>query len=73
MKAWEQEVAEFEIKHAKGVDEDAKILAVMSIMPETLFGEAGAFRGRSFSTSAELRTASSRSLDDKVPVSRITK
>ena len=36
----EQEVAEFEMKNAKKVDEDAKILALKSIMPETLFGEA---------------------------------
>ena len=40
MQAWEQEVAEFEIKYAKRVDEDAKILALKSIMPETLFGES---------------------------------
>ena len=69
MQAWEQEVAEFEIKYAKRVDKDAKILALKSIMPETLFGEAGVFRGRSFSTYAELRTYIIRYLDDKVPVS----
>ena len=45
MQAWRQKVAEFEIKYAKRVDEDAKILALKSIMPETLFGEAGVFRG----------------------------
>ena len=73
MHAWEQEVAEFEIKYAERVDEDAKILALQSIIPETLFGEAGVFRGRSFSTYAELRTAIIRYLDDKVPVSMITK
>ena len=42
-------------------------------MPETLFGEAGVFRGRSFSTYAELRTSIIRYLDDKVPVSMMTK
>ena len=42
-------------------------------MPETLFGEAGLFRGRSFSTYAELRTSIIRYLDDKVPVSMMTK
>ena len=73
MQAWEQEVAEFEIKYAKRVDEDAKILALRSIMPETLFGEAGVFRGRSLSTNAELRTSIIRYLDDKVPVSMMTK
>ena len=73
MHAWEQEVAEMEIKYAERVDEDAKILALQSIIPETLFGEAGVFRGRSFSTYAELRTAIIRYLDDKVPVSMITK
>ena len=57
MQAWEQEVAEFEIKYAKRVDEDANILALKSIMPETLFGEAVVFRGRTFSTYAELRTS----------------
>ena len=36
MQALDQEVAEFEIKYAKRVDEDAKILALKSIMPETL-------------------------------------
>ena len=41
MQTWEQEVAEFEMKYAKKVDEDAKILALKSIMPETLFGGAG--------------------------------
>ena len=73
MQAWEQEVAEIEIKYAKRVDEDEKILALKSIMPETLFGEAGVFRGRSFSTYAELRTSIIRYLDDKVPVSMMTK
>ena len=73
LQAWEQEVAEFEIKYAKRVDEEAKILALKSIMPETLFGEAGVFRGRSFSTYAELRTSIIRYLDDKVPVSMMTK
>ena len=70
MQSWTQEVAEFEIKYAK---KNAKILALKSIMPETLFGEAGAFRGRSFSTHAELRTVIIRYLDDKVPVSMMTK
>ena len=73
MQAWEQEVAEFEIKYAKRVDEDAKILAPKSTMPETLFVEAGVFRGRSFNTYAELRTSIIRYLDDKVPVSPMTK
>ena len=63
----------FEINYAKRVDEDAKILALKSIMPETLFGEASVFRGRSFSTYAELRASIIRYLDDKVPVSMMTK
>ena len=46
MLTWEQEVAEFELKCAKKVDENAKILALKSIMPDTFFGEAGVFRGR---------------------------
>ena len=66
MQAWEQEAAEFEIKHGKMVEEGAKILVLKSIMPETLFGEAGVFRGRSFSTYAELRTSIIRYLHDKV-------
>ena len=37
-------------------------------MPETLFGEAGVFRGRSFNICADLRTAVVGYLDDKVPV-----
>ena len=36
------------MKYAKKVDEDAKTLALKSIMPDASFGEAGAFRGRSF-------------------------
>ena len=46
MQTWEQEVAEFEMKYAKKVDEDAKILALKSIIPETMFGEAGVFRAK---------------------------
>ena len=41
----EKEVAEFETKYAKTIDEDAKILALRSIMLETLLGEAGVLRG----------------------------
>ena len=49
MQMWEREVvAELEMKHAKKIDEDAKILALKSVMPEKMFGEAGVFRGRSF-------------------------
>ena len=57
MQTWEQEVAQFEMKYAKKVDEDAKILALKSIMPDALFGEAGVLRGRSFNLYADLRTA----------------
>ena len=49
-------MAEFEMECAKKVDEDAKILALKSIMPDTLFCEAGVFRGRSFNFYADLRT-----------------
>ena len=38
-------------------------------MPETLFGKAGVFRGKSFNLHADLRTAVINYLDDKVPVS----
>ena len=69
MQTWGQEVAEFEMKYTKKVDEDAKISALKSIMPETYFGEAGVFRGRSFNFYADLRTAFINSLDDRVPVS----
>ena len=44
MQTWEQDVAEFDRKCAKKVDEDAKIVALKWIMPDTLFGEAGVFR-----------------------------
>ena len=54
---------------AEKVDEDAKILALKSIMPETLFGEAGVFRGRPCNFYADLRTALIHYLDDKVTVS----
>ena len=69
MQTWEQEVAEFEMKYAKKVDEDAKIMALKSIMPETLFGEAGVFRGRSFNLYADLRTVIINYWDDKRQVS----
>ena len=55
MQAWEQEVGEVEVKFANRIDEDATTLALKSITLETLFGEAGVFRGRSFRTYAELR------------------
>ena len=71
MQAWEQEVGESEVKHAKRIGEDAKILALTSIMLEALFGEAGVFRGRSFSTYADFRASVIMYLDDKVPVSML--
>ena len=57
------------MRYAKKVDEDAKILALKSIMPKSQFGEAGVFRGRSFNFYVDLRTAIMNYLDDKVPVS----
>ena len=66
-------MAEFEIQHAKKVDEVAKVLALKSIMPKTLFGEAGVFRGRSFNVKMDLSTAIINRLDDKVPVSMMRK
>ena len=64
-----QEVAEFEMKHAKKVDEDAKVLAPKSIMLGMLSGEEGVFRGRSFNLYVDLRTAIINFLDHDVPVS----
>ena len=69
MQTCEQEVAEFEMEYAKKVDEDAKILALMFTMPETLLGEARVFRGKSFNLNADMRKAIINYLDDKVPVS----
>ena len=66
---WEPGVTEF--KYAKKVDVDAMIVALKSIMPETLFREAGLCRRRSFNFCADLRTAALNCLDDKVPVSII--
>ena len=57
------------MNYAKKVDEDAKILALKSIMPDALFGEVGVFRGRSFNLYADLRTITINYLDGKVPVS----
>ena len=57
------------MKYAKKVDEDEKILALKSIMPDALFGETGVFRGRSFNVYVDLRTAIINYLDDKVLVS----
>ena len=73
MQAWKRKWQNSKSSTPKRVDEDAKILALKSIMPETLFGEAGEFRRRSFSTYAELCTSIIRYLDDKVPVSMMTK
>ena len=39
-------------------------MPLKSIMPETLFGEAGVFRGRSFNLYADLRTAITNNLND---------
>ena len=47
-----QVVAEFDVEYAKRIVEDAMNLALKSIMLDTLFGETGVFRGRSFSTYA---------------------
>ena len=47
MQTWKQEVAEFDVKCGKKIDGDAKILALRLVMPETLFGEAGACSCRS--------------------------
>ena len=62
-------MAECEKKDARKVDEDTKILALKSIMPETLFGEVDVFRGRSFNLYVDLRAAIINYVDDKVPVS----
>ena len=71
MQRCRQEVAEFEMKHAKKVDEDAKVLALTFVMLETLFGETGVFRGRSFYLYVDLRTAIINLLNDKMSVSMI--
>ena len=71
LQTWKQEMTDCAMIHAKKVDEDAKILAMKSIMPGTLFGEAGVFRGGSFNFFVDLRTAIINNLDDKVPVSRM--
>ena len=57
------------MNYAKKVEENEKILALKSIMPDALFGEAGVFRGRSFNLYADLRTITINYLDGKVPVS----
>ena len=41
-------------------DEDAKVLALKSIMLATLFGDAEVFRGRSFSTYGDLQASITR-------------
>ena len=69
MQTCEQEVAEFEMQHAKKVHEVAKFMALKSITPETLFKKAGVFRGRPFNLYRSLRTAIINYLDDKVPTS----
>ena len=71
MQTWEQEVAESEMKYAENGGEGAKIFALKSIMPETLFGDASVFRRRSCDLNADLRTVIISFLDDKVPVSMI--
>ena len=69
MQTREQEVAAFEMKYAKKVDEDAKIWALKSLMPETLFGEASIVGRKSFNFCADLCAAIITYMDDKVPVS----
>ena len=41
MLTWDHEVAQFEMQYAKKVNQDAQILALMSIKPETVSGESG--------------------------------
>ena len=65
MQAWERELASFELKYGRKIDEDAKILALKSLMPDTLFGDGGAFRGRAFLQYEALRKTVVDDLDDK--------
>ena len=55
---WENEVHAFELRFAKHIDEDAKMLAAKSLMPMTMFGQTGAFRGRSFKDFQEVKMSS---------------
>ena len=57
------------MKCAKNVDAHAKILALKSIMTETLCGNAGVFQGRSVNMYSDLRTAILGCWDDSVLVS----
>ena len=59
------------MNYAKNVHEDAKILALMPIMPETLLGEASVFRARTFNLCVDVRTAIVDDLGDKVPLSTL--
>ena len=65
MQIWGCELTGFELKYGRKVDEDAKILALKSIMPDNMFGEGGAFRGRAFTQYDVLRKTVIDYLDDK--------
>ena len=69
MQASRQELAEFETTYAKRIDEDAKIVALRSIMLATLFGEAGVLTGKWCITYADFRASIIRFLDHNEPVS----
>ena len=69
MQTWEQGVAQLEMTYSKKVLMKMRRSWYKSIMRETLFGEAGVFRGISFKLYVDLRTSVIEYLDDKVPVS----
>ena len=62
---WEGEIAEYESKFGRRVEEDTIRVKVREIMPEALFGESRPFRGRSFSSWGEMRSNIVKYLEDR--------
>ena len=52
---WEGEIAKYESRFGKRLEEDTMKVKVREIMPEALFGESGPFRGKRFADWEELR------------------
>ena len=64
MLKWEEEKAQY-VKKFCQIDEEAQKLGLKSIMPKSMFGESGAFRGRSYDSYDELRKEILGFVEDK--------
>ena len=64
MLKWEDEKAQY-IKKFGEIDDEAQKLGLKSIMPKSMFGESGAFRGKQYHSYADLRKEILTYIEDK--------